>query len=118
MSTDAIERMRQRVRRVRAAVLVRRWEFRQRHHARGVWLRLRRLLADSEAAWRISAEDAERLIAEGFQPDPVGLELEPPITILVLPATRVVAVESRQPVALRLGAELLTTRHLVLTPWP
>ncbi len=118
MSTDAIERMRRRVRRVRAAVLVRRWEFRQRHHARGVWLRLRRLLADSQAGWRISPADAERLMAEGFQPDPVGLELEPPMTILVVPPVRLDTVASRQPVALRLGADLLTTRHLALTRWP
>jgi hypothetical protein len=76
------------------------------------------LLADSESAWRIAPADAERLMADGFQPEPVGRELEPPITILVLPADRVATVESRQQVPLRLGAELLTTRYLALTRFP
>ena len=55
---------------------------------------------------------------EGFEPDPVGLELEPPITILVVPEKPLATLASRVPLPLRLGAELLTTRFLALVPWP
>ena len=55
---------------------------------------------------------------QGFEPDPVGLELEPPITILVAPEKPLAALASRVPLPLRLGAELLTTRFLALVPWP
>ncbi|HEV8358624.1 MAG TPA: hypothetical protein VGX21_05695 [Methylomirabilota bacterium] len=47
---DDLER---RVRQVRSRVAVQAWEYRQRHHAKGVWMRLRRILADAQAAYVI-----------------------------------------------------------------
>ncbi len=48
--TQALER---RAVQVYARAAVRAWEYRQRHHARGVWGRLRRLLAFSSKAYAI-----------------------------------------------------------------
>jgi hypothetical protein len=102
---------------VRARNLVRRWEYRQRNHARGAWFRLRRLLADAASAWRIPEEQARVLVGEGFAPEAVGFELEPPITIVVVPRARIEAVASRMPLAPGLGADLLASRFLALVPW-
>jgi len=113
--TPALER---RVEAQRRRVLVRAWEYRQRHHARGVWFRLRRLLADASAAFVIPGEEADVLLAEGFQAEPVGGELEPPKTLLVVPAERVALIPSARRVPLRLGPELFEARHLALTPFP
>ena len=118
MNAKGLERLHQRARRARANAAVRRWEYRQRHHARGAWFRLRRLLADAASAWRLSPEEAAGLVAEGIVPEPVGLELEPPMTILVVPPTRIETIASRQPVAVRLGADLLASRYLAISRWP
>jgi hypothetical protein len=118
MSSDAILKLRKRARAVRAADAVRRFEYRQRNHARGVWFRLRRLLSEAASAWRLSEEDARRLIAEGITPEAVGLQIEPPMTILVLSEERLRSVSPRAPLPVRLSAELLLTRHLGLVFWP
>lgn len=97
---------------------MRRWEYRQRHHARGVWFRLTRLLADAASAWRISEEDAARLVVEGIEPEPVGFDLEPAMTILVVPAARLDTLASREPLRPGLEADLLMSRYLALVRWP
>jgi hypothetical protein len=112
--TRALER---RVEALRRRVLVRSWEYRQRHHARGAWFRLRRALADASAAFEIPAEEADRLIAEGYEVDPAGEAFEPPKVILLVPADRIARLPGARAVPLRLGAELLQARHLALTPF-
>ena len=107
-----------RLRELRSRVVVRAFEYRQRRHARGVWFRLRRLLAFAREAYAVSRDDAEGLIAEGLQPDPVGRELGPPKTILVVPPDRAARVASARPLAVRLSAELLAAECLVLVPFP
>ena len=118
MSAAAIAKLRKRARAVRAADAVRRYAYRQRNHARGVWFRLRRLLSQAATAWQLSEEDSRHLMAEGIAPEPVGFELDPPTTILVLPEERLRSVVSRAPLPLRLSAELLRTRHMALVLWP
>lgn len=112
--TGILER---RIEAFRRRALVRSWEFRQRHHARGVWFRLRRALADASAAFEIPADEAERLIAEGHRIEPVGEALEPPKVIVVVPADRMARVPGARPVPVRLGADLLQARYLALTPF-
>jgi hypothetical protein len=107
----------QRVAAQRRRVLVRSWEYRQRHHARGVWFRLRRVLADASGAFEIPAEEANRLIAEGHRIEPVGEALAPPKVILVVTADRLASVPGARALPLRLGADLLQARHLALTPF-
>jgi hypothetical protein len=110
--------MRKRVRAARAADLIRRFDYRQRNHARGAWFRLRRLLSDAATAWQISALDSERLRACGIALEPVGFEVEPPIAIHVVSPEQLQTLGSRQPLAVRLSAELLRARCLALVAWP
>jgi hypothetical protein len=113
--TEALEG---RLRQVRSRVAVRAWEYRQRHHAKGVWVRFRRVLADAEAAYVIAEGEAERLVAEGFPPEPVGRELEPLKTILFLPAERVARPTGAREIPVRLSVELLGAPALALVRFP
>ena len=104
-----------RVSELRARVLVRSWAYRQRHHARGVWCRLRRVLADASAAFAVPTDEVAKLVAEGLRVEPVGRELEPPKAIVFAPAERVAQIASARSVPVRLGPELLEAEGLVLT---
>lgn len=118
MNPAAREGLDRRVRAARAADTIRRFEYRQRNHARGVWFRLRRLLSQAAQAWQIGEEDARRLLAEGLRPQPVGLEVEPPLQIFVVSEAKLQAIATPRPMVIRLSAELLTARHLALVLWP
>jgi hypothetical protein len=106
-----------RLRELRSRWLVRGFAHRQRRHARGVWPRLRRVLAFASEAYALPRGEAERLIAEGHRPDPVGRELEPSRIIFFLSAERVAEIPSARPLAVRLSAELLSTECLALVPF-
>jgi hypothetical protein len=106
-----------RVRQLRSRRLVRAWEYRQRRHARGVWFRLRRVLADARAAYIIPCSEARTLVAEGYQPEPVGAGFEPPKLIVFAPAERIARIPLARAVDVRLSAELLSAECLALTPF-
>jgi hypothetical protein len=114
MSSSSLE---QRLRQFRSRMLVRSWDYRQRHHARGVWFRLRRVLADASAAYAVTREDAAALVAEGYSAEPVGQELEPSKLIVFAPATRVERLASARVLTVRLSAELLAAEALALVPF-
>jgi len=107
-----------RLRQLRSRALVRAFDHRQRRHARGAWYRLRRLLAFTREAYALPGDEAERLIAEGHAPDPVGREFEPPRIILFVSAERVAEIARARPLAVRLDADLLSTECLALVPFP
>jgi hypothetical protein len=107
----------QRARQYRSRMLVRTWEYRQRHHARGVWYRLRRLLADASHAYIVSSHDAAQLRAEGFAVEAVGNAIEPPKIIVCAPRTRVTSLASAREVPVSLGGDLLSAECLVLVPF-
>jgi hypothetical protein len=106
-----------RVRQLRARALVRAWDYRQRRHARGVWFRLRRVLANASAAFVITADEARRLMAEGHRAEPVGNELEPPKLIVFAPTDRVAQIASARAVPVQLTSQLLEAKCLALTPF-
>lgn len=111
------ERLEDRLRQYRQRVLIRSWEYRQRRHAHGVWHRLRRVLTDADATYTVSGEDASTLATEGYRPEPVGAELNPPKTIVFVPRERLAGLPSARPVPLKLGIDLLAAEYLVLTPF-
>ena len=111
-------RLERRLRQVRSRVAVRAWAYRQRHHAKGMWLRLRRVLAEAQSAYVIAGSEAEKLVAEGFRPEPVGTELQPPKVILFVPAERAAQIAGAREIPVRLGAALLEAPALALIRFP
>ena len=107
----------QRARQYRSRMLIRAWDYRQRHHASGVWFRLRRVLADASHAYVVSSDDAARLRAEGFPTEPVGDLLEPSKVIVLVPAHRVSSLTSAKEVPVALAGDLLSATSLVLVPF-
>lgn len=107
-----------RLRELRSRLLVRARDYRQRHHARGVWFRLRRVLADASDVYAISAQEAQQLVAEGYAPESVGRELAPPRLILFVTAERTSRLSSARRLAARLSAELLEEECLALARFP
>jgi hypothetical protein len=112
--SSALERMQARARAVKTRVLVRAWQYRQRDLAAGVWFRLRRVLTNARDAYVLTEEDARQLVAEGFQPEPCGLELSPEKTIVFLNADRVARLDAPRPIPVRLGPEFLAARAIAL----
>ena len=102
-----------RVRLVRARARVRRWEYRQRHGAHGVWFRLRRFLAFSAEAWVLPDPEVRTLLAEGYEPDPVGRELEPPKILLRVSRDRLERLQGLRSIPVSLGPELLAAPAVV-----
>lgn len=113
--TSPVER---RLMQLRSRQLVRAWDYRQRHHARGAWYRLRRVLADASVAYAVSAAEARRLVDEGHELEPVGRELAPHRLILFASAERARQLASARPLVVRLSAELLTAEGIVLVRFP
>ena len=111
------ETLERRVRQYRSRMVIRAFDYRQRHHAGGVWFRLRRLLAGTSQAYVISEDEAAQLQREGCRVEPVGGEVDPPKLILVAPAQRVAALTSARAVPVSLAGELLSARCLVLVPF-
>ncbi len=114
MGSDAVERMRTRARLVRTRAAIRAWQYRQRNLAAGVWLRLRRVLADARSAYEIADEDARRLVAEGYRPERCGAELSPAKTLLFVERDRLARVASAREIPVGLGPEFLAARSVAL----
>ncbi|HLA76642.1 MAG TPA: hypothetical protein VJU18_03575 [Vicinamibacteria bacterium] len=114
MTTPSLDRQ---VRELRSQLLVRSWEYRQRHHAHGVWFRFRRVLVDAKEAYAIPRPEAEALIANGSHAEPVGSELQPPKLIIFVPAERVRAIPTARSLEVRLSADLLQAECLALVPF-
>jgi hypothetical protein len=108
------EAMHRRVRAIEQRTNLRRWEYRQREHARGVWFLLRRLLADAQEAFVLDAADAGRVIEMGFEPEPVGARLAPPLTLVFAPRAAVASLPSARRVPVRLSTELLSAPCVAL----
>ena len=108
------ESLRQRARRVKSRAAVRAWEYRQRNLAKGMWFRLRRVLADAREAYIIPEHVARRLVDAGHRTEPVGDELQPPKTIVFVPEATVAQLAGARRVPVRLGNELLAARGIAL----
>jgi hypothetical protein len=101
----------------RSRIRVRAWEFRQLAGSKGTWFRLRRLLAGARDAYAVDAAAIEELLAEGHAREPVGDELEPPRSYVVVSADRASRIATKRPLRVRLSAELLGSPNVVLVPF-
>jgi len=111
--------LQRRAQEIRTRAAVRAWDYRQRAYSRGVWFRLRRVLADAEDAYAISREDAAELVVEGYRPEPVGQELEPPKVLVFVSRERLSQCSSPRAVPLvGMGPALLAETHLALVRFP
>ena len=108
------EALRRRLDRVRSRVAVRSWEYRQRHLSHGVWFRVRHVLAYASRAYVIPQEEMTKLLEEGYEPEPVGRELEPEKFLMFLPAERAEAIPGAREIAVRLSAPFLEARAVAL----
>ena len=109
------ESLRSRARKVRAQAAIRAWEYRQRNHSKGVWFRLRRVLADAESAYSISLSEVQRLEEEGFTREPVGAEIEPQKVIIFVPAARLEHIPKKSRLRVALDAEFFAARCVDLS---
>lgn len=107
----------QRLRRFRSRVAIRAWEYRQRHHAKGVWYRVRRALADVEQLFVISEQLSDELCREGFVPERCFLELQPPKTLVFVPSSRLKLASDARPIPVDMGADWQSARFLAAVPF-
>ena len=106
------------VRQMRERALVRAWEYRQRNLSKGVWFRLRRVLADAAQVLAASDEVANDLESRGYQPLPIGAELEPKKRLFLVDDPMSFDVSACRSMPVRLGQEFLRARNLILVPFP
>ena len=117
MSPNGVDKLQARARAVRTRAAVRSWQYRQRNVAAGVWFRLRRTLADARTAYAIPADDARRLIAEGYRAEACGVELAPEKTILFVDEHRLSNIEGRRPIPVGLGPDFMAATAIALVPF-
>jgi hypothetical protein len=110
-------RLHERLRGIRSRVAVRKWEVRQAAHAGGVWFHLDLLLAATRRALVITAEEATMLRAAGFEPHPVGAELEPPKALFVIAEERVPPSITGREVAMHDARQILLAPAMILIPF-
>ncbi len=107
----------ERVREIRARAAIQRWEIRQRGHAAGSWFALERLFALSRRAWILSAQDAEELMAAGYEPHPAGLALDQQRKIFIVRPSEIPSLAGAREIALRSSVELLLAPAIALVPF-
>jgi hypothetical protein len=108
------ETLQRRVRQIRGRAERRRWAYRQRDLAHGVWHRVGRALADAAEAWLVSEEDAASLVDRGVAAEACGLALEPPLRLFFVTPAQLAGLRSRRSVPVRLSAGLLSARNVAL----
>jgi hypothetical protein len=106
---------RERARRIHERAVIRAWEYRQRHHAGGVWFRLRRVLVDAARAFVISEADAHWLEQQGVRPLPVGGELSPAKRMFFVTPEQLEALATCE-LPVRLTADFLQASAIALLP--
>ena len=94
--------------------VIRAWEYRQRNYSKGVWFRLKRLLADAAHVFVIEERDADALEVRGNVPYPVGKELVPPKRIYIVERIDAADFQNAREIPARLRAELLAAKCLMV----
>ena len=107
----------ERLREMKARAAIRTWEARQAELAGGVWFRLQLLLACTRRALVITAEEANELQRAGFEPHPVGLQLEPAKSFFVIAETNVPPEIAGSEVPLQEARRILAAPAAILIPF-
>jgi hypothetical protein len=115
--TPMTQKLELRARRIRSQAAVRAWEYRQRHFSHGLRFRLRLLLAQASEAYALEGAEAQRLLNEGARAETVGLEVEPPKTILFVDRERLGSIEGKRALPMLLSSQLLDAECLALVRW-
>lgn len=103
-----------RLKELKARVAIRDFNYRQRNHAAGVWFRVGRVLTSTERAYAIDEADAARL----GDPEPAGLELQPPKRLFFVGGEQLASLPSRREIPVRLGPEMLAARCVAFVGFP
>ena len=109
------ESLHRRAKRVRSCAAVRAWEYRQHRHSKGVWFRLRRVLADAESAFAIPCSEVKQLEEEGCRLEPVGAEIEPQKMILFVPNARLEQIPEKRRIRVALDADFFAAPCVALS---
>lgn len=104
----------ERLRQMKARAAIRQWEARQVDYAGGVWFRLQLLLARTRRALLITPDEANVLRRAGFEPNPVGMQLEPAKSLFVIAEKMVPPEIVGSEIALR---EILRAPAAILIPF-
>jgi hypothetical protein len=106
-----------RLREMKARAAIRKWEARQIDLAGGVWFRLQLLLASTRRAVIITADDAAALQRAGFEPHPVGFQLEPAKAFFVIAEELVPPGIAGSDVPLQDAGRILAAPAAILIPF-
>ena len=118
MSSDRIlDPMRARAHAVRTKAAIRRWRYRQRNLAGGVWFHIRRVLAYAREAYVISLDDAEWLLSKGYEAETCGTRLAPEKKIFFVDSTCLSNLTSHRAIPVRLGPDFLFAAAIALVPF-
>jgi len=107
----------QRVKEIKARARVRAWEYRQRHHAHGAWLRYRRPLSMADLAYAIDEAQARQLLAQGSVLDQGGQALAPTRSLVWITREQAAGLAAARPLRLRLDAAMLGEPWVALVPF-
>jgi hypothetical protein len=71
----------------------------------------------SRREWALSEQDAEALVAAGYEPHPAGLALEQQRKIFIVRPSEISSLASAREIALRSSVELLLAPVIALVPF-
>lgn len=108
----------ERIRKMKQRLAVRAWEYRQRDTSKGVWDRLRALLALSEHALALDEAEVDALLRAGHAPHRVGAQLAPARRYFVLTPADASAIARSREIPLRLDTAFLAEPRVALVLFP
>lgn len=104
----------ERIRKMKQRLVVRAWEYRQRNTSKGVWDRLRAVLALTERAFALDEPDVATLMAAGHVPHVVGAQLAPARAHFVLTSDEASMLTRKREIPVRLDLAFLAEPRVAL----
>jgi hypothetical protein len=79
---------------------------------------VRYILAHASRAYVIPKDEVAKLLAEGYEPESVGRELEPEKVLIFVPAERAEAIQAAREIPVNLSALFLEAPAVALVRFP